>query len=203
MAINLSQSMTKDNLMRAFAGESQARNRYTFSSNVAKNQKMYVIQQVFDLTAHQEQQHAKIFFDLLKELNGTSITVDGGYPVGNYDDLGKLLRDSQHNEYQEHNVVYPDFARVARDEGFANIATTFENIAAIEKIHGDRFGAFAELIEQGKLFKSDTETEWLCLNCGHIHKGIEAPKKCPVCSHDQGFFVPAKFYNFIASNYSK
>ena len=202
MAVIFSQSLTKDNLMKSFAGESQARNRYTFSADIAKKQNMYVIQQVFDMTAHQEKEHAKIFFDFLKEVNGTAININTGYPVGNYDDLAQLLRDSQHNEYQEGGVLYPDFARIARDEGFIPIATAFEKIAEIEKGHGNRFGAFAELIEQGKLFKADTETEWFCLNCGHMHKGLEAPGQCPVCHHAQGYFVPYKYYKLLASDYT-
>ena len=201
--MNLAQSDTAGNLMRAFAGESMARNRYYFASEVAKKQNMYFIQQIFKFTAHQEEQHAKIFYDLMKELNGGSIEITAGYPVGNYDDLGKLLRDAQHNEYQEHNVIYPEFARIARDEGFAPIATAFEQIAAIEETHGNRFGAFGELIEQAKIFKADVQTAWICLNCGHIHIGPEAPMTCPVCHHAQGYFVPEKYYKFIAAEYTQ
>lgn len=201
--MNLSESVTKDNLMKAFAGESQARNRYTFAASLAKKQNMYVIQQIFELTAHQENQHAKIFYDFLKELNGSAITVNAGYPVGNYDDLFITLNDATHNEYQENSVLYPDFARIAKDEGFIPISTAFDQIAAIEKTHGDRFKAFAELIQQNKLFKADTETEWMCLNCGHIHKGLEAPGSCPVCHHAQGYFIPLKYYKFLSFDYTK
>lgn len=201
--MNLAESATKANLMKAFAGESMARNRYHFAASLAKKQNMYIVQQIFDFTAHQENQHAKIFYDFLKEMNGGSIDICAGYPVGNYDDLGKLLRDAQHHEYQEHNVIYPEFARVARDEGFAPIATAFDEIARIEETHGNRFGAFAELIEQAKIFKADGETAWICLNCGHIHIGAEAPKACPVCHHAQGYFVPEKYYKFLASEYTK
>jgi len=201
--MNLAQSATKENLMKAFAGESQARNRYTFAASVAKKQNMYIIQQIFDFTAHQEKEHAQIFYDFLKEMNGGSVNINTGYPVGNYEDLAKLLRDAQHHEYQESSVIYPEFARVARDEGFAAIADAFEKIAQIENSHGNRFGAFGELIEQNRIFKADGEIYWICLNCGHIHKGKEAPVQCPVCHHAQGYFVPEKYYKFLASDYTK
>ena len=200
--MNLAQSATKVNLMRAFAGESMARNRYDLASNLAKQQNMYFIHQIFKFTAHQEQQHARIFYDFLKDLNGGNIDIDAGYPVGNYDDLGKLLRDAQHHEYQEHNSIYPEFARVARDEGFNAIGVAFEQIAKIEETHGNRFGAFAELIEQARIFKAEGQTAWICLNCGNIHIGPEAPKTCPVCRYPQGYYVPEKYYKFTASDYT-
>lgn len=182
-------SKTKDNLMRAFAGESQARNRYLFAASQAKKEKLHVIQAVFEYTADQERAHAKVYYDHLKELAGSNISVDGSYPVDIYDNIVQLLRAAQHNEYEEHDDVYTKFAEIAEQEGFKAVAYSFKKIAEIEKTHGDRFGKFADYIEEGKLFLNDEKTEWLCLNCGHIHNSIEAPKSCLVCNHPQGFFI--------------
>lgn len=189
MAVDFKNSETKDNLMRAFAGESQARNRYTFAAAQAKKQNEQVIQQVFLFTAEQEKEHAEIFYRHLKEMAGETIHVDGGYPVDITDDLAKLLRMAQHNEYEEHDDVYKHFGDKAKEEGFDRVAASFHMIAEIEKFHGDRFGRFAEWLEQKKLYVSDVECGWMCLNCGHIHEGKNAPKKCPVCDHDQGYFI--------------
>lgn len=189
MAISFKDSVTKDNLMRAFAGESQARNRYVFAASKAKENGLHVIHAVFAFTASQEQEHAEIFYDHLKELAGENIVVDGGYPVDASEDVSKLLRMAQHNEYEEHDSVYKAFGEKAMEESFSQIAASFIKIAEIEKIHGDRFGKFAQLMEEGKLFVSDVEEEWMCLNCGFIYKGNKAPVVCPVCKHDQGYFV--------------
>lgn len=189
MAVSFKESITKDNLMRAFAGESQARNRYVFSASQAKENGLYVIHAIFAFTASQEQEHAEIFYNHLKEMSGENIVVDGGYPVDISDDVQKLLRMAQHNEYEEHDSVYKAFGEKAMEEGFSQIAASFLKIAEIEKIHGDRFGKFAQLMEEGKLFVSDVEEEWMCLNCGFIYKGTKAPIICPVCKHDQGYFV--------------
>ena len=175
--------------MRAFAGESQARNRYVFSADFSKKEHLQVIEQVFRFTAAQEQQHAKIFYDHLQELNGNTIVIDAGYPVDNYKDVNKLLRAAQHNEYEEHDDIYSHFGEVAASEGFDAVADSFQRIAKIEKIHGDRFGRLAQLLEEKKLFVSDVESAWMCLKCGHVYQGNEAPKVCPVCRHDQGYFI--------------
>lgn len=182
-------SETKTNLMRAFAGESQARNRYTFAASQAKKEKLYVIEQVFKYTAGQEKEHAEIFYNHLKEMAGETIMIDGGYPVDIADNVTQLLRYAQHNEYEEHDPVYKDFGDKAQEEGFPKIAASFHMIAGIEKVHGDRFGIFADLLEQNKLFVSNVETGWICLNCGYVYTGTQAPKQCPVCSHDQGYFI--------------
>jgi len=194
--MNFKDSETRINLMRAFAGESQARNRYTFAASAAKKNGMYVISAVFGFTADQEKEHAEIFYNHLKELAGETIFADGGYPVDISDNIADLLRSAQHNEYEEHDDVYQKFGDKALEEGFSKIAATFHMIAEIEKIHGNRFGRFAELLEQGKLFVSEVETEWMCLNCGHIYKGTAAPKICPVCSHDQGYFIRVELVPF-------
>lgn len=182
-------SQTKDNLMRAFAGESQARNRYTFSAGKAKNQNLYVVEAVFRFTADQEKEHAEVFYNHLQELSGQSILVDGSYPVDLQYNIAELLRAAQHGETQEHEDIYPHFAEVARQEGFEKVAYSFQSIAEIEKTHANRFCMLAEMLEQNKLFISDIETAWMCLNCGHILKGKQAPEKCPVCDHDKGYFI--------------
>lgn len=182
-------SQTRLNLMRAFAGESQARNRYTFAHGKAKQLKMHVLAEVFKFTADQEKEHAEIFYNHLKELSGQTLTIDGTYPVDIYEDMLSLLKAARHNEFEEYEDVYPSFAQVAKEEGFMKVAADFENIAKIEKIHGTRFEKLAELLEQHELFASSKEEKWLCLNCGHVHTGKEAPKMCPVCAHEQGYFV--------------
>lgn len=183
------ESDTKLNLMRAFAGESQARNRYMFAAEQAKKDKLYVIQKVFEYTADQEQAHAKVFYDYLKEFEGESICVDGGYPVDIYPNIVKQLLAAHNNEYHEYQDVYKTFGEIAEKEGFKTIAQSFKLIADIEKTHGDRFKKFADYIEEGKLFLNDEKTEWLCLHCGNIHSAKQAPKVCPVCNYPQGYFI--------------
>lgn len=189
MAVDFKNSETKDNLMRSFAGESQARNRYTFAAAQAKKENLHVIEEVFTYTANQEKEHAEIFYNHLKELSGETIHVDGGYPVDITDDMVKLLRMAQHNEYEEHDPVYKVFWEKAKEEGFPQVANSFFMIAEIEKTHGDRFGRFADLMEKDRLFASDQKTSWICLNCGYIYEGEAVPPKCPVCAHDKGYFI--------------
>lgn len=189
MAVDFKNSETKLNLMRAFAGESQARNRYTFAACEAKKQQLHVVESIFTFTANQEKEHAEIFYNHLKELTGETIHIDGGYPAEITESIVQLLKYAQHNEYEEHDTVYSSFGDIAKEEGFPTIASSFHLIGKIEKIHGDRFGKFAELLEQNKLFVSDIECKWMCLNCGFVYEGKEAPEKCPVCSHDKGFFI--------------
>ena len=190
-------SKTKDNLMRAFAGESQARNRYTFAASAAKAAKLQVIQAVFEFTANQEKEHAELYYKFLKELQGENIAVDGKYPVDLSDDVLTLLRSAQHNEYQEFEHEYKTFGDIALEEGFSKIGNTFHMVAEIEKTHGDRFGCFADLLEQNKLFVSDVEVKWMCLNCGHIYSGKNAPTICPVCEHDQGYFIRLELAPYV------
>lgn len=196
MLVEFKDSETKDNLMRAFAGESQARNRYTFAASQAKKDGLYVISAIFAFTASQEKEHAEIFYNHLKEMAGDTIFIDGGYPVDISDSVSELLKKAQHNEYEEHEPVYQQFGEKAMEEGFQKIAASFLQIAEIEKIHGDRFGYYAKLMEEGKLFVSDVEEEWMCLNCGFVYKSKKAPDICPVCKHDQGYFIR---FNFIAN----
>ena len=182
-------SRTAVNLMRAFAGESQARNRYTFAADQAKNSNLYVIEAVFKFTAEQEKEHAEIFYNHLSSLAGETVQIDGGYPIDTKDTVIQLLRSAQHNEYEEWQDAYQAFGDEASEEGYMPVATSFYKIAEIEKTHGDRFGELADLMEQGKLFVSDITCKWMCLNCGHVEEGGSAPKICPVCQHDQGYFI--------------
>ena len=189
MSVDFAKSETKRNLLRAFAGESQARNRYTFSAGLAKKNGLYVIEAVFRFTAHQEKEHAQVFYDYLEKCSGENIAIDGTYPIDLYNTVQEHLRAAQHNEYQEYEHDYTSFAHTAKEEGFPEIARHFRQIAEIEKVHADRFERFAKFLRENKLFVSDVETGWICLNCGHILTGKQAPAKCPVCSHDQGYFI--------------
>ena len=189
MEVEFCSSETKENLMRAFAGESQARNRYTFAASEAKKQKQHVVEAVFTFTANQEQEHAEVFYNLLNECAGETVTVDGTYPIDQSESLQTLLEMAQHNEYEEHDDVYKHFGDKAKEEGFTKVANMFHMIAKIEKTHGDRFGKLAKLIEEDKLYVSDVKTGWMCLNCGYIIESTGAPAKCPVCDHDQGYFI--------------
>lgn len=189
MKTDFRNSVTKENLMRAFAGESQARNRYTIAASTAKKQQLNIVQEIFLFTANQEKEHAEIFYKHLKELAGENIHIDGAYPVDLQEKVVDLLRAAQHNEYEEYNDAYKSFGDIAKEEGFDKIAASFYNIAKIEKTHGDRFGHFAELLEKNKMFVSEAESGWMCLNCGYIYNGTRVPAVCPVCDHDKGYFI--------------
>ncbi len=201
MSVNFQTSRTKDNLMRAFAGESMARNRYTFAASQARKSGLGVIERVFTFTADQERQHASVFYKLLKDMAGRTITADGSYPVDISDSVVQLLRYAQHNEFEEHDDVYRHFEETAREEGFQHVASTFHMIGSIEKTHGSRFGYYADLLEQNRLFVSDVEIDWMCLACGFIYSGTEVPDVCPVCSHDRGFFVRLELAPYTCRRY--
>lgn len=189
MKMDFKTSQTKDNLMRAFAGESQARNRYEFAAQKAISMHQYVLAELFRFTARQEEAHAKIFYEHLLELNGENIEIDGAYPVNLDDDLASLLNAASHNETEEAEDAYPAFASVAREEGFGKVALDFENIAKIEAHHAARFEKYACYLENQELYKSDQQEKWICLHCGHIHEGTMAPRACPVCTYEQGHFI--------------
>ena len=163
-------SATKENLLRAFAGESQARNRYTFAADVCQQGKLQVLEQIFLYTAGQEKEHAEMFYNHLKKGGCENVPITANYPIDLPDQPLQLLE-------------------LAQEEGFPEIARHFRQIAEIEKVHADRFERFAKFLRENKLFVSDVETGWICLNCGHILTGKQAPAKCPVCSHDQGYFI--------------
>lgn len=187
--VDFMKSQTRENLMRSFAGESQARNRYTMAASAARKEQLEVVARVFEFTADQERAHAKVFYDLLLPSAGQNIAIDGNYPIDLSDKTVDLLKAARHNEYQEFEHDYAAFAEIAHKEGFDLIGGQFELIAQIEKTHGDRFGLFADLLEQEKLFNSDGETLWMCLNCGEIIKASLAPQTCPVCRHDRGYYI--------------
>ncbi len=197
MSIPFERSETRLNLMRAFAGESQARNRYQFAAGVAKKKGLQVVEGVFTFTADQERAHAKVFYDYLAPVAGETLKVDGGYPVDIFTEMTDYLRAAQHNEYEEHDDVYAHFAAVAEEEDFPEIAHIFRMIAAVEKTHGDRFGLFADLLEKDQLFASDRPVKWMCLNCGEIIEAERAPALCPVCKHGQGYFLRLEMAPFV------
>ncbi len=186
---NFKKSKTVTNLMRAFAGESQARNRYTFAAEIAKKQGLYVIEAIFNYTANQELAHANVFMKHLSELNGDTVEIDGGYPVEVTNSVIELLENAVHNETEEYENVYKSFGETAKEEGFIPIEASFNKIGDIENEHAKRFKLFADLLKQNKLFVADAECDWICLNCGNIYKGKSVPEVCPVCSHERGYFV--------------
>ena len=181
-------SATMKNLMRAFAGESQARNRYTFATEQAERAGMYHIGQIFLFTANQERAHAKVFYDHLSQLAGETITIEGTYPVNSSDHIPDLLHWAVHNEMEEYEQVYPDFALVAEQEGYPQVAASFRQIAEIEQTHAKRFQHIVQQM-QTLTIGSMEKQQWMCLNCGHLHGGMQVPMQCPVCQHDKGYFV--------------
>lgn len=190
MAINFQESKTKENLMKAFAGESQARNRYTIAAGIAKKQGLHAIGEIFIFTAEQERAHAKRFYELLKPAEGMNIDICGGFPVDTYDSVMDLLRSAEHNEMEEFEDVYPAFGNVAKEEGFLEIASAFFQIAEVEHVHARRFEQLKSWLENQKYFERSEKSAWMCLNCGYIHEGLMAPDVCPVCRHEKGYFIP-------------
>lgn len=182
---------TAINLMRAFAGESQARNRYYFAGDVAEKEGYHEIKQLFIETAENERAHAKIFFDLLNDgFQGKlpiNIDIDAGYPVAGGMTLDHL-KAAAHGEHQEWSEIYPSFAQVAEKEGIPEAANAFKLISKIEKHHEDRFAALLKNVEEGKVFKKDNKVQWICANCGYIHEGTDAPTVCPACKYPQSSF---------------
>jgi rubrerythrin len=194
MTKSLKGTETHLNLMKAFAGESQARNRYTFYGLVAQNQGYPLIKKTLDFTADQEEMHAKIFFQFLsEEFNGKAIEIEASYPVDLYDEqtLENLLA-AVAGETHEHEEVYPAFAKKAKEEGFPKIAAAFENIGKVEAQHAKVFQEIAKELKEGTLFKKEKSTVWHCTVCGFMHEGKTAPTICPVCSHPKGHFNPEK-----------
>lgn len=190
MAINLKNSKTKENLMKAFAGESQARNRYTFAAEEARKQGLYSIADIFEYTAEQERAHAERFYDLLKEMMGETIEICGSFPVDRGETIEQMLESAKHNEFEEYENVYQDFGIIAKEEGLLEAASTFFQIAEIEKTHGERFEKIAEMLKHGMYFESKDICNWMCTNCGYIHEGKRVPSICPVCRHEKGYFIP-------------
>ena len=183
--MNLKGSQTEKNLMAAFAGESQARNRYTYFASQAKKDGYEQIAFIFEETANQEKEHAKRFFSMLQ---GGDAEITASYPAGVIGSTLENLKAAAAGEGHEWGVLYPNFAGVARKEGFEGIARLFENIAVAEKHHGKRYSDLAANIEAGRVFKRDKELVWRCRNCGFLHVGKEAPNACPACAHPQAHF---------------
>lgn len=180
---------TAENLMKSFAGECQARTRYTYYSSIAKKEGYVQIANIFMETAEQEKEHAKRFFKFLKnEYNGDAIEIEAGYPVALYDETLMNLKAAASGEHEEWSKDYPEFSRIAREEGFIDIAIAYERIAEVEKRHENRYLKLLENIENNSVFKKDEVVLWKCNNCGYIYEGEEAPKVCPACLHPQGYF---------------
>ena len=187
--MDLKGSKTAENLMRSFAGESQARNRYTFYSGLANKEGSLEISQICLEIAEQERAHGKVFFKYLSEaLQDEAVEVNTAYPVALHDNIIDNLKAAARGENAEWSTDYPNFAKIAREEGFTKIANTFENIAKVEKTHEARFNKLIKDLEENKVFEKDTSVSWMCSNCGYIYEGEKAPLKCPLCLHPQGFF---------------
>ncbi|MBR4555251.1 MAG: rubrerythrin family protein [Ruminococcus sp.] len=189
MAKELCDSETRKNLMRAMAGEALTCARYAAAEKSCRTAQLFVLANLFKFTSAQEKTHGEVFAGHLKKCGCRHVDIEGGFPAETSDEPLELLKHSAEHEAKESREVYPAFAETARNEGLADIARDFENIAGIEDLHGDRFRRFGELMEQGRLFRSETEEEWLCLNCGYIHRGTEAPSPCPVCAQPQGWYI--------------
>jgi rubrerythrin len=178
-------TQTEKNILTAFAGESQARNRYTYFASQAKKDGYVQIQAIFEETANQEKEHAKRLF---KFLEGGDAEITASYPTGVIGSTLDNLLAAAAGENEEHVHMYPDFAKTARDEGFNEIAAVMECIAVAEKQHEKRYLALAENIKAGRVFKREEKTVWQCRNCGYVHDGDQAPELCPACAHPQAHF---------------
>lgn len=184
---SLKGTRTEKNLLTAFAGESQARNRYTYYASVARKEGYIQIVNIFEETAENEKEHAKRFFKFL-EGGALEINCDVKFPAGIIADTKTNLLNAAKGENEEWTHMYPEYAKIAREEGFETIAKVFEEIAKVEKHHEERYLKLAKNIEEGKVFKKDTIVKWKCTNCGYIHEGKEALLSCPACAHPQSFF---------------
>lgn len=176
---------TEKNLMSAFAGESQARNRYTFFASKARKEGYVQIADIFEETADQEKEHAKRFFNFLE---GGMMEAAGKFPSGVVGSTLENLKAAAAGEQHEWSELYPGFAKIAKEEGLDNVAKVFEEIKIAEKQHGKRYTDLAKNIETGKVFKKDKAVTWRCRNCGYVHTGNEAPAVCPACAHPQAYF---------------
>jgi rubrerythrin len=185
-------SQTEKNLLKAFAGESQARNRYTYFSSQARKEGFDQISWIFDETSNQEKEHAKRFFGFLK---GGELEISAGFPAGKVGSTLENLQAAAAGENFEHTSLYPGFAKVAGEEGFKDVAAAFEAISVAEKQHEKRYRALAKNIDTGRVFKRDQKVVWRCRNCGYLHEGKVAPEACPACVH------PKAYYELLGENY--
>jgi rubrerythrin len=182
---NLKGSQTEQNLLTAFAGESQARNRYTYFASRARSEGLIQIAQIFEETANQEKEHAKRFF---QQLQGGEALVQIAFPAGIVSKTAENLLAAAEGEYYEWSEMYPGFAKVARDEGFEAAAIIWEAISVAEKQHEKRYRGLLANVAEGKVFEKDKPVVWRCLNCGYIHEGESAPNACPACAHPQAYY---------------
>jgi rubrerythrin len=178
---------TEKNLLAAFAGESQARNRYTYFSGAAKKEGFEQIANIFSETAENEKEHAKVFF---KYLEGGDTEITATFPAGMIKDTKSNLEAAAAGENMEWTTIYSDFAKIAKDEGFAEVARSFEQIAKVEKFHESRYRKLINNIASNEVFRKKETTKWHCINCGYISEGTDAPKECPACKHPQAFYEP-------------
>ncbi len=185
-------SQTEKNLLAAFAGESQARNRYTYFASVAKKEGLEQIASIFIETADNEKEHAQVFFQYLE---GGEVEITAGYPAGTIKDPKSNLEAAANGEKMEWTTIYAGFAKTARAEGFPEIAQSFKQIAEVEQFHEARYRKLIANITNGEVFKRKTPVKWHCRNCGYVHEGTEPPKECPACKH------PQAFYELLAENY--
>jgi rubrerythrin len=192
MGKSIKGTKTEKNLLAAFAGESQARNRYTYFASAAKKEGYEQISRIFLETAENEKEHAKVFF---KYLEGGDVEITAAYPAGMIKDTKTNLQAAAAGENLEWTTLYSDFAKTAKGEGFKEVAQSFEEIAKVEKFHESRYRKFINNISAGEVFKIKSSVKWHCLNCGYIFEGQEAPKECPACRH------PQSFYELLAENY--
>ncbi len=192
MATSLKGTQTEKNLLTAFAGESQARNRYTYFASAARKEGYEQISRIFLETAENEKEHAKVFF---KHLEGGEVEIAASYPAGRIQDTKGNLEAAAAGEKMEWTVLYRDFAGIAREEGFPEVARSFEQIAKVEQFHENRYRRLIQNLAEGKAFQKDKPVKWHCINCGYVMEGTEAPKECPACKH------PQSFYEVLAENY--
>src|SRR5208283_1234405 len=192
MAKSIKGTKTEKNLLASFAGESQARNRYTFFASAAKKEGYEQISRIFLETAENEKEHAKIYF---KHLEGGDVEIMAAYPAGVIGDTKSNLEAAAAGENMEWTTLYANFAKIAREEGFLEVAISFEQISKVEKFHESRYRKLIANIAGKEVFKKKTTVKWHCTNCGYVHEGPEAPKECPACKH------PQSYYEVLAENY--
>lgn len=186
--MGLKGSETEKNLLKSFAGESQARMRYNYFASVAKKEGYEQISGIFTETADNEREHAKVFFKYLKESGGVAVEITASYPAGKIGTTKENLLAAAEGEKLEWGTLYPDFEKVARDEGFEKIANSFKEIAEVEEQHEKRYRKLLKNVEDKSVFKKDKVVKWKCRNCGYVHEGKEAPEKCPACKHPQSYY---------------
>lgn len=188
-------SKTEKNLLKSFAGESQARMRYNYFASAAKKEGYEQISAIFTETADNEKEHAKVFFKYLEESKGEPVEITAEYPAGKIGTTKENLLSAANGEEEEHSKLYPEFEKVAREEGFEEIAVSFHEIAEVEEQHEKRYRKLLKNIEKGEVFKKSESVKWKCRNCGYVHEGDEAPKLCPACKH------PQSYYELLCENY--